>query len=1580
MFGVASAAAYARCGGSGNNALAVLSSLASGFGATTGDGIYVYNIFNAQTGFTTSGFGSSDAYTSLLEDSVGNILGMNGNALIGTAAIIYSYANFPNIEESMVVGYINSFCGVLNYYYGGPFYSVTNSGVSAAIESFSLSGVNGALAQISGSSGDIQKAINYNWYDSSVLFANPNFNSLAQNIKDSENQYYFVSGEFIYPSIPSGLTPCIQFNQNITTNTGTLVLSVITNSPCINPDTYIGPISGIKFFREFNDGPDSSGYFDSATEAAYVSFDEAVLNYNDYHSNNDILYSNERNSSGYFQYLISGGQVDSQGFFSSNNEYGNGRTNILTNDFYCSWGLGDFTNTNQELFIWADYTGTGLPFMSMHQGDNSPKWVLYKYCLGTDGMGHCSAGCGYTGWLNNWTGWKFAPLELKDSLAKNYEFLQMNPEMDTGRVTKRALNINTSPYNNATDTGDGTLTCTGVVGPPQLSNNNPTLPGFAFYQTFDNISFPSYPSIVMRAAMLSGGSYNISNYNLISTGESSVHYPVFSAQTSIPIYNIITSSGISTYDDVTKKCLAIGDNFGGSGVSGSQSLELNAGYSYTGYQYYLSGNLVSLNQLLLEYSNTIGSSYSKINYISGFTGVGGIVYPLVQQYAFIITGDTSTGVNYFGKPILYSYYPDGTLGAVNTGWSIFAPIPSSVIGNPSNYGAIYNTQKVENFIPRYSSGPYLSYENTFLYPNAQAVFQDYSASINGFPTSVNYNIQVNEETVTEVYCLKNQYGQYIYPNAIRATGYSLTGKLKSSMAEPFVPDNHNFDSSYSFSNTGFYLQNGGFQYSAYLGFNMVDSNYVPSINFTSDPSLNSFLYNSNFGTDYITSRWNCGVKAISGTTTKTVMTGINKSGSIYILSPAQKPLFWGYTGKTMSGTMNYTFPIFNLESGELISSLVLDSGINNYTNGAGVSCFEGNQTISLNGDSGALLDGNTFFSGQDPIFYKYIGGRIGSGAESEGGNHPHGIIGDAWYDVNIFQWGTRIAEDCNPCFIGANSDSFYHVRAPENDNYLFVLGLTSSGLNIYSKNLNYYPYYYNYNVQPFTSIISSQGINFNSRWIGTEYYFDFDLSTSFPLFYNTGVLYSSGGLNIGPFDRDVELCVATGNLLFPSGVLLLNNIPITQTGSVGVCPTIAQNFVLDSGIAPGINNRSPVITTFGLIPEGTIANINISGNTGTLMGFSSKSLATIRARKIFASNSFDDPVNGEEHSSQFGDSRYLDFSRFINNNAESQFSVPFQNFDFQSLVGQSFTYETAINSTIFYPQPDIDFYSIVPTGVDAFGNTTYPRNPTAYYWSKKTPNAYFTGIRDVTRISFTINNLLISGIGQIPYQSQQIIVPSGECIVSGIFGYTGQAESAVISDGICLSGISGARSLSGLFQPIYVSDVLSRIPTGIFNIPSGSGYQPVLPAPSYMKSRQNYFYITGGDIYTNASPYFDSGYNSFLWPAWSDLGLLNPELIYEQMPPDDGNVFMGSYLTFSASQGQKISATGFNLSENVTYKAIAQYGFIDSTSTNSIYNTGVCIFSGEGTTNILDSGNLSGILTSEGNSLTMAVNLQNFKV
>ena len=193
MFGLASSVTYIRCGGSGYNTQLVLESLASGFGASTGDGAYVYNLFNTNTGsgtFTNFGFDLSSQYYQHVESSV---TGMGGFSKIGTATIIYSYATYPNIGESTVISFVNTFCQVTKMLLGEPGYQIDSSGIDYVLSQFSLTGINSTLTGAPVVS--TATAINYNWYDSTPLFINPNLDSTL--IRDVENQYYYISGEIL---------------------------------------------------------------------------------------------------------------------------------------------------------------------------------------------------------------------------------------------------------------------------------------------------------------------------------------------------------------------------------------------------------------------------------------------------------------------------------------------------------------------------------------------------------------------------------------------------------------------------------------------------------------------------------------------------------------------------------------------------------------------------------------------------------------------------------------------------------------------------------------------------------------------------------------------------------------------------------------------------------------------------------------------------------------------------------------------------------------------------------------------------------------------------------------------------------------------------------------------------------------------------------------------------------------------------------------------------------------------------------------------------------------------------------------
>jgi hypothetical protein len=1549
MFGLASAVAWHRCGGVGTASQYVIASLAKGFGGNTGDGDYVYGLLAADTGvFSSSGFDGSSVYYNSVELNVPNL---NGYSRLGAAAIIYSYANFPNISEDTVLSYINSYCETAKVFFSESPVTFTSQDLEDSLSSFSLSVVNDSLSQIP--STKIEKAINYNWYDAEPLFVNPNINGMTQLIKDSENQYYYISGEVLYQSQGATLGNCVEYTQTVTTPTGDLTFNVVANSPCYSESSYTGPVSGIKFFRIFNDGPGSSGHFDSGTMDAYIEFDKTFLDKKDYSSNSVVLYSNERNSTGYYVYLKSGMPIDAPGFFDSSNEYGVGHTNFI--DEGC---------TNHPEW----------PMMRMHQGDNQLKWWCVSYLAGT----YPNQTCEYYSVQYDWTGWKLVPFELKESLAKRFENLELNPEMDTGRLLKRILSLS-HPY--AYTSASGTqLTCTGIFGPPQLAGNYPTLPSFAFYQTFDNVNFPDFPSITVRAAILSGGSYVVSENDLFTaSGES--HTPLFNPA-QVPFFVTISSTGITGYDDTTKRCLAIGDNFG-SGVSGGSSPQSNAGYSYVGYSYYLNGNLISQYDLLNSYSKKIAHEYDTIRYVSGYQS-GSQKYGLVNHYSFVSTGSSAEPTLSLGETLDYQYLANGVLGATNSGWNIFAPEPSVVSSNPGTYQKLFKEQRVENYLPRYANGPFATYKNKFLYPNAQEAYTKYRADVEGFPRKIFYEMSFKEEFAREIYAYVNRYGDKEYNKVIRATGNYDTGALKSSMFRPFAPDNLLYEPNYSFRNTGLYPENTQFDYDGYLAQDHVDENFVFDFNYaTGSSDLNKTIYR--YGSTFwyppssYPSLWNNGIKKNYALLRRTLFTGKNgASGEVLSKVPVSEGLRWGYFSMTWTGAMDYVLPAFNLDTKQIEIDEGFSGKIQELTNKYSAYCFYTHQTPTFDGSRFGRLNGDTYLiSGQDPLFYENIGGRIGEGAELEGGNHSYGIVGDAWYDCFGDRWGTI---EGNTVCTYSPSTHFYSYRCANNDSHLFLMEWKPSGWEIYTRGLSYYPYYYSYSYQPFTSNIGGVGINnLIPKRIGNELFFDFEFSTYFPLITATGNgFYSNDGWDIGPFDRDVELCVSSGRSVLVKGELYINDERITiESGAEDMLMFDMTNLAPNSGIFPGVNGRSPVITTFKVLPKNTIVNINISGTSGNQMGIVSPALVTIRPRLVDGDTYLLDKDGYESFYDRFGDGGYLDAFRHIRNHSESKFSLPFSNIN--DLVNTPFVFTTKSKEKVLYPKPDVwDFHTYVPTGIDEYGNVVYPANPTKVYWENKTPDAYFPVVRETTRVEFFPKRIFVSGVGQIPYQSLETVIPNGECYISGVFGYTGQADAAIISDGIFLSGKSGASSLSGIFEPNYVSEVMQRLPSGVFLLPSGSGHKPILPAPTLMKQRKNVFYITGNDKYVSISPE-GSNYNAFLWPAWSDLGLLNPEVVYEQMPPEENNVFLDSYLTFSAAQGQQL-ASGFNPVENVTYEVKAQYGFIDSVATNAIYNTGKCIFSGWADKTILNSGDLSGILTSEGNSLTMAVNLKNFKV
>ena len=192
-----------------------------------------------------------------------------------------------------MAGFINTFSSYLKETTN----TYSENEVNNILSQFSLSSVNSNISA-SAPHTVTGKGINYNWYDSSLLFVNPNSSSLAQKIKDIESQYYYLSGELLYSSLPTGFQNCQSYYQTINTSNGPLTFQAYVSTPCFSGDSYVGPVSGIKFYRAFSDGPASSGKFTPDVLNAYANFDQKILDPRDSSPNTYLIYSREVDANG----------------------------------------------------------------------------------------------------------------------------------------------------------------------------------------------------------------------------------------------------------------------------------------------------------------------------------------------------------------------------------------------------------------------------------------------------------------------------------------------------------------------------------------------------------------------------------------------------------------------------------------------------------------------------------------------------------------------------------------------------------------------------------------------------------------------------------------------------------------------------------------------------------------------------------------------------------------------------------------------------------------------------------------------------------------------------------------------------------------------------------------------------------------------------------------------------------------------------------------------------------------------------------------------------------------------------------
>jgi hypothetical protein len=1429
--------------------------------------------------------------------------------------------------------------------------------------------------------------VNYNWYEVESIFANPNL----QIMKDIENQYYYLSGRLIYSSDVSNVEDCVSLPLSINTPTGIITTSYIANEPCINRETYIGPITGISFYRVFNDGPYSSGNFDGSLLEQYKNLDRKALDPTDYKSNSEILCSFNTGSDGNFIPIVNSSvYINGEGIYNLNQEYSN-----LPESYDCS----------------HTYSG------NMHVGDSLPKIKCDR-----DIMGEC-VNCRF----EDGTGFKFASLELDyGAWYKTFAYLKTNPPTSTQDVLKRALNI--LPYSYLATLNESDFTSVNTdgeecIGYPQITGVN-SIPNLAFVQSFNSSTFSKVASLALYPSIgtsnngngdSSDRTYEISP-NPIFIGTQNATIPFGETGKPLVKFSLNISSNLVSGDNITKKFFGMGDAFQGK-YNLFSAVSYNAGFAYTGYL--ISGSGVYENSILFSNqfsdSSLLGSPVKNINFISGYKNLDGSVYKISKIYAQS-SGEELIPYYYFDNKTLP---PD--LQVQDIEMSSLGVLPPVFEDDPTMM-RLSGTQKVENYLPRYSSGAFASQDETFLYPNAKSAANTYKAGLNGFPLRVKFVLNIREEAVKEFYA-RYRIGndgsissQQIMP-VYRASPEGNIDFSKSTplMTEMFTPNSIYYTKEYNFNN---FSINNVFEYSCPTY--TVDNNWSPFISrsFSSDGhgGLIKNFYQTNEPPEYSNNYF-----APSGKNTEfynnqaifyfgTKITGrnsiprhifYNTGDDEYNIEYGEKPsadgLYHNYKTSQITGYLIYTPPYFNMQSGQgyindqikQVFPIMVDGNTNVYNSN------QGNDHVAVPG--GAFyqyINGNSGFipTGSDPFFFEYMGGRSGGFlVEQEGGYHSKGIIGDVWNNFSNIEYGMKgqLIND-----FGIYYASVVPTRWVYNDNTIVLTSSTPKQTNIFTRGLAYNPYvvvhtpYIQFNgteLYPFS--INGDGGNLALDFSGD--YATFSLKDYMPLKLNPADLYDQTGLVIGPFDRDMEIGVLGSNYIYSIGNLYLNGNQLTDpsglAGTFGWQDKYAMTYTvsnnennngLNTGVMPNLFGRDINFSIMGVIPKDTYAIFNLSGIQSGYLGFSdtvddsgnsiSQSKVSLRPRKMIGASVYDQSIHKGERG-------WIDSLMFVDNGMTKQFTIDTTQFEDLS---DSYTFVTYTNSGKLYPIPYSDF-----TGMGSFdtnGNLIYPANATVEnYWRQKmatnNKSMYISGWREGSRISFTFDVVEVE-YDVLPYQHYKLIVPSGNCLISGEMGYVGQAEASIYSAGVALIDSTDIIP-NGLdeYKPSYLSNVLGRLEafTGV----SGSLPNEVLPAPSIMIQRKVVASISGGQQYNKLLNYPPYNYNKTNWQAFSDLETYNEGETLEATMPNDPITFVDSNLIFSASQGQSLPNGLYNPVINKKFDVTGAYQMYDSMATDAVINSGLCITNLRGgKVRIEQLLMLSGILTPIGTSLSMIKN------
>lgn len=1536
LYGLAATAAFLR--GQTKNPSSVrgiMEGIGVGFSLASEDGDRVYFHFSKSEEFLkTKGFENNSYYASR-EVQVYNILNANypqesdfhkSNLATAVHSVIFAYSINSNIE----VEEINKIIGETLFNTAAfannsnPFTkknkTVSHPFTNDIIQSLIKYPYTETLKEISKSEKNSEAPlVNYNWYDVKKIMAGPNL----QIMKDVENQYYYLSGKLIYNSSAGDYPDCISDIVDIQTETGVKKVTYIRNTPCVDKDSYIGPPKEAFFNRIFNDGPSSSGDFNSSVKSAYMDFDKSIIG-NDWKSNSTYLYTFRTGEDGEYIKVFNGKVF----------EDANGRCDL-----------------NEE-YLAVPGEARCVDYQRMHIGDNLPRLTNTF-----DDQGHCNSVT-----LSYLTGFRYVSLELDQ---KNFDYdtkyILGNPANSTDNLLKRSLNLNANPYI-ATQEDNVYLPYSQdqngakywYIGPPQLNGSN-ALPSLAFFQTFNSPTFGDKMSICFYPTISnSNGTTSTNTSRTFQRSETPLFsgfydgYIPFSSKNEKLTFNTGINSNQS--DEIYQKFFGMGDAFQNQYDISSYDAE-NAGFFYTGYLIKKDGQDFDISSVLSDYSQYIlGSPVKTFRYIDGYdTGI--FTTKIAAQ-----DSDQNKLFYYYVDNRMMEAYPNDK---PSFAWNYFAEEPYVLV---SKYNRRYKDQVVENYVPRYYKGPYSVETRNFLYPNAQTADKTYIGKWNGFPVRVEFDYELREETVREIYSVK-----YIVPDGrisneetipiIRPISIVDDPHEIPFMHKIFVPDSDRYtkNCNYNYWNK----ETGFFETRTIVG---VEEGYAP-FDYTKGTIPSGKYSNISSTLSNIKDLFHLGIRQ-TGQDSQIhkwfTGTGLSDYFEFQDSKPWHPELYHSYSPKIGSIKLNYIKPFFDISENRIdISDKILEAF-------PATELYAGLTTPVFNGGM-AMIE-----TGKDPLFLEFIGGRKGGpNALEQGGYHSKGFIGDSWMGMDYNTFGV------SKFFCNMQNTFEVYYRNSEIDDKIIVFNSNPNKTKIWFHGLDSTPF--KYSGEYSSKFDSNKTFNYNyngeNKVLSTTYSdgnYDFNISDFFKMKQGTG-WYDISGLTVGPFDREVEIGMKSGYYIDAQSEFHLNGARLSaiQIQEWPNCISDRARMIgVDTGVYLGNLGRNPDYTILGIIPKGGYANFNIwsSGMPGYLpdptgLGMNTGVRLTIRNHNYFWEE------YGRDFNLPSGEIGWHQPYSTINNGTEISFDINHSG-GFEKLNG---THELNLFSQtgVYYPVPGSDFVNMAQR--DSYGNLIYPNDNDIFnYWRLKALRENkiipISGWREGSRLSLKISNVKVF-YDELPYERYKMIVPSGTCNVSGEFGYYAQADNCIFTEGFQLENVTQNDDSVSIYNPKFVSDILLGLPE--FQLPDTEPTSPVLKAPSVMMQRRYPSGIEVGQSYVGLMTQPPYNYNKLLWPALSDLETYNPGETIEEIPPDDGNTFTSSTMIFSASQGQELPNGLKNPDINTTYGVKKQYQRYDSIATSSIVNSGTCITSKRGVKNKLMQKEMSGVLTSLGTTLSM---------